>query len=185
MKPKDYIDENYVPTDEDFEPEKIDVKEQLRKDIKKQCRFNAVGQLCFIFMTVALINTCWHDSIYTVIFLIICALWAMFLVFANYRISRAHTVQEMQRWHNRMNKDSLFFKVQFVVLGLSAVIITVLSMKDEYPWYLIAFVVIIIVAIVVGILWLNLNHDKDSVGEDIQRLKELEDEEMLKVKVKE
>ena len=185
MKPEDYIDENYVPTDEDFEPEKIDVKEQLRKDIKKQSRYNAVGSLCYIFMTVSLINTCWHDSIYMVIILIICALWAMFLVFANYRISRAHTVQEMQRWHNRMNKDSLFFKVQFVVLGLIAVIITVLSMKDEYPWYLTALVVIVIVAIVVGISWLNLNNDKDFVGEGIRRLKELEDEEMLKEKAKE
>ena len=39
MKPENYIDENYIPTEEDFAPEKVDKKVELRKSIKKSSCF--------------------------------------------------------------------------------------------------------------------------------------------------
>ena len=184
MKPEDYIDENYVPTEEDFLPEKVDKKAQLRKDIKKQSGFNA---LAFIFLAVMLLKDLFvrDNSIYMLTSIVTVGLSCLFLVIAYFHIWRAHSVHEMLSWHRRINDSSLFFKWLFVIIAVIAVIGAFISMKGEYPWYLTAFVIITLVAIIAVLLWLFANHKQDSLGEDIQRLKELEDEEKLNEGVKE
>ena len=42
MKPENHIDENYIPSEEDFAPEQVNEKEQLLKSIRKGCRFYTV-----------------------------------------------------------------------------------------------------------------------------------------------
>ena len=184
MKPEDYIDENYVPTEEDFLPEKVDKKAQLRKDIRKQSGFNA---LAFIFLAVMLLKDLFvrDNSIYMLTSIVTVVLSCLFLVIAYFHIWRAHSVQEMISWHRRINDSSLLFKCLFVIIAVIAVVGAFISMKGEYPWYLTAFVIITLVAIIAVLLWLFANHKQDSLGEDIQRLKELEDEEKLNEGVKE
>lgn len=179
MKPEDYIDENDVPTEEDFMPEEVDEEKRLRKDIKKQCFFN---MLCFICITGSMVmnSFTWHGSIYMIVFAVICALTSLFLVFVYYRISRAPTVQEMSYWHSKSTGSSPFFKGLFALLGLVAALGVASSMWDAYPWYLTTFVILLIVAIVFGVFWLMANYKEDSLGDDIESLKELEEEKKQK-----
>ena len=58
MRPEDHIDENQVPTRQDFAPEQASEKEQLLKSIRKNCRFYIVfySILGIVFAVNGIIN---------------------------------------------------------------------------------------------------------------------------------
>ena len=128
MKPEDYIDENYVPTEEDFAPdpvEPVDEKAELRKSIKKDNRFRSIMNfavavlwavigiwylnrasendwgmypLAFAFITLALSNA--YESI----------------VYNNIR--RASSAREMKHHLSKLSNDAFFKKITLFILAL-------------------------------------------------------------------
>lgn len=176
MKPEDYIDENNVPSEEDFLPEKIDEKAQLLKDIKRQCGFNVLGYISLIAIMPLCFFT-WHDSIHMIAIIVLCVLGCLFAAFANYQIRRAQSVQEMLRWNNKLSKNSMLYQGWFLMLALIATLDVVLGLKDQSPWYITTLVGTLVLVGILGLKWLTEKYSKDPVGEDIKRLKELENQE--------
>ena len=191
MRPEEYIDENYVPTDEDFAPEEdfapgqVDEKEQLRKSIKKGCRANSIF---YILMGISfLINGIIHVDRVSDSKLYLCPLIALMLVAAiamgfyaliYENIRRASTAREMKKLLDLTGADTIFSKLLLITMTLCIIFATVLGLIDKASWYVIVLAVIGIAAVIAGLWWL-IKHSskKDARDIDIEKLLELEDGE--------
>ena len=185
MRPEEYIDENYVPTEEDFAPEQVDEKEQLRKSIKKGCRANSIF---YILMGISfLINGIIHVDRVSDSKLYLCPLIALMLVAAiamgfyaliYENIRRASTAREMKKLLDLTSVDTIFSKLLLITMTLCIIFATVLGLIDKASWYVIVLAVIGIAAVIAGLWWL-IKHSskKDARDIDIERLQELEEGE--------
>ena len=185
MKPEDHIDENYVPTEEDFAPEKINEKERLLKSIRKGCRFYTVFYtiLAIIFAIEGIIK--FEDVSDSKLYL--CPLIALMLIFALVMvlyafiydlIRRSSTAKEMQHYLKLMGADSLFSKLILITSTLCFMMAIVLWLLDKCPWYLILFAAIGIAALIGGLWWLLIYSGKGNPDDmDIEKLRTLEEKE--------
>ena len=134
MKPEDYIDENYVPTEDGFALEQVDEKEELRKSIKKGCRLNTIFS---IFMAIVFVidSIVKFDDV-SVNKLYLCPMIALMLLFAIYlvfyaiiydRIRRASTAKEMKQYLLLLGTDTLFAKLMLVIMALCIIVAAVLG----------------------------------------------------------
>ena len=185
MKPEDHIDENYIPTEEDFTQKHVDEKEQLRKSIKKDCRFNT---FVYIIMGILfLINGIVHVDDVSESNLYLCPLIALMLVSAIAMgfyaliydsIRRASTAREMQKFLNLMGSDTIFTKLILITMTLCIVVAAVLGLIDKCAWYVIVLAVIGITAIISGLWWILKHSGKgESRILEIEKLQALEDAE--------
>ena len=185
MKPEDYIDDNYVPTEEDFAPEKVNEKEQLLKSIRKGCRFYTVfySILAIIFALEGIIK--FDDVSDSKLYL--CPLIALMLVFALVmviyaliydRMRRSSTAKEMKHFLKQMGADSLFSKLILTTSTVCFMMAVVLWLLDKCPWYLIILAAIGVAALIGGLWWLLIYSGKGNPDDtDIERLRVLEEEE--------
>ena len=185
MKPEDYIDENYIPTEEDFAPEQVNEKEQLRKSIKKSCRTNTV--LYSIAAFFFLINGIFHLDQVNDSKLYLCPLIAVMLIstFAMItyaivyeRIRRSSTAKEMQQHLNLLNADTSFSKMIITTLALCLTIATVLGLIDKCPWYVVVLAALAVAGSIAGLCWLlkyTGKADPNDLG--IERLRALEEQD--------
>ena len=185
MSPEDYIDENYVPTEEDFAPERVDEKEELRKSIKKGCRANTIF---YIIMGITfLVNGIVHIDRVSDSKLYLCPLIALMLVSAiamgfyaliYERIRRASTAREMKKFTDLTGANTLFSKLILITMTLCIIVAAVLGLIDKTSWYVIVLVVIGIAAVIAGLWWL-IKHSskKDACDIEIEKLLALEEGE--------
>ena len=185
MKPEDYIDENYVPTEEDFAPEQVDEKAELRKSIKKGCRANSIF---YIIMGITfLINGAVHLDDVSDSKLYLCPLIALMLVSAIAMgfyaliydtIRRTSTAKEMQKYLDLTGSDSIFTKLILITMTLCIMVAAILGLIDKSPWYVIVLVVIGIGAII-GALWWILKYTGKGESRilEIEKLQALEEAE--------
>ena len=183
MRPENHIDENYVPTEEDFAPVQVDEKELLRKAIKKGCRANTVFYI--ILGITFLLNGIIHVDRVSDSKLYLCPLIAMMLVSAiamgfyaliYENIRRASTAREMKKYLDLTGPDTIFSKLILITMTLCIIFAVVLGLIDKAPWYVIVLAVIGIAAVIAGLWWL-IKHSskKDSRDIDIEKLLELEE----------
>ena len=183
MSPEDYIDENYVPTEEDFAPERVDEKEELRKSIKKGCRANTIF---YIIMGITfLVNGIVHIDRVSDSKLYLCPLIALMLVSAiamgfyaliYENIRRASTAREMKKFLDLTGANTMFSKLILFTMTLCIIVAAVLGLIDKTSWYVIVLVVIGIAAVIAGLWWL-IKHSskKDARDIDIEKLLALEE----------
>ena len=185
MKPEEHIDENYVPTEEDFAPEQINEKEQLRQSIKKGCRANTIFYIIMGIMF--LINGIIHVDNVSDSKLYLCPLIALMLISAiamgfyaliYENIRRASTAKEMQKYLNLTGANTIFSKLILITMTLCIMIAVIFGLIDKAPWYVIVLAVIGIGAIIAGLWWL-IKHSskKDARDIDIEKLLALEEQD--------
>ena len=185
MKPEEHIDENYVPTEEDFAPEQINEKEQLRQSIKKGCRANTIFYIIMGIMF--LINGIIHVDNVSDSKLYLCPLIALMLISAIAmgfyaliydNIRRASTAREMKKYLDLTGADTIFSKLILITMTLCIMVAAILGLIDKTPWYVIVLVVIGIAAIISGVWWLIKHYGKgDSRDIEIERLLAIEEQE--------
>ena len=186
MRPEDYIDENYVPTEEDFAPEKeavkVDEKEELRKYIRKNYRYRSIVYmiLAIMFFIEAIYRFHWvrspeaFDYGLSVMFLL-CGLGMMYQVIVHYRVCRSATAVEMQHHLNKLANDSVSTRIALVFLSLSFVTLAVLSLMDKCRWYVILLVALGVLGLTFGFWWVILKLSQDvSADADVKELMLLE-----------
>lgn len=185
MRPEEYIDENYVPSEEDFAPEQVDEKAELRKTIKRGCRFNTIlySVLAIIFTVNGLIkfDDISESKLYLCPLIAVMLVTALFMLYyaAIYnRIGRATTGKEMQHFLNLLGADTLFSKLAITTMALCMMAATALGLIDKSPWYVIVVAVIGVGAVIAGLWWLLKYSGKgDPRDIDIEKLQALEEEE--------
>lgn len=185
MKPEEHIDENYAPIEENYVPERIDEKEQLRQSIKKGCR--AYSILYIIMGILFLINGIFHLDKVTDSTLYLCPLIALMLIatiamgsyaFIYENIRRASTAKEMQKFLSMTGADTMFSKLILITMTLCIMVATILGLIDKAPWYLIVLAVIGIGAIIAGLWWLiKHSNKKDTRDIEIEKLMALEEQD--------
>ena len=185
MKPENHIDENYIPSEEDFAPKKVNEKEQLLKSIRKGCRFYTVFY-SILAITFAIEGIIKFDDV-SDSKLYLCPLIALMLVFALVMvlyafiydlIRRSSTAKEMQHFLKLMGADSLFSKLILLTSTLCFMMAAVLWLLDKCPWYLIILAAIGIAAVIGGLWWLLIYSGKGNPDDtDIERLRVLEEKE--------
>ena len=182
MKPEDYIDENYVPTEEDFAPEAVDEKEELLKYIKKSSRFNIILScgLVIAFTINAIVEIDMLDSsrMYTyplIAAILLCVLFFGYSAFVYHRIFRAKTTQEMHNLIDRIGGNSLFSKAMLSILALCVMAGTALAMMGKCHWAVTALVVIIIGVLFRGFWWL-FKDNRSNLDQEIEKLQKMENE---------
>lgn len=185
MRPEEYIDENYVPSEEDFAPEQVDEKAALRKSIKKGCRFNIIlYSLCAVIFTInGLVkfddiseNTLYLCPLIALMF--VTALIMLYYAVIYDRIRKASTGHEMQHFLNLLGSDTVFSKLAITTMALCMMAATALGLIDKSPWYVIVVAVIGVGAVIAGLWWLLKYSGKgDPRDIDIEKLQALEEEE--------
>ena len=149
MRPEEYIDENDIPTEEDFAPEHVDEKEQLRRSIKKGSRFYTVFYsllaVAFVINGIIQLDNVSESKLY------LCPLIAIMLnAIVYHRIGRASTAKEMQHYLNLMGSDVLFTKLIITTMTICIMVAAVLGLIDKCPWYVIVLAVLGIAVIIGG-----------------------------------
>lgn len=185
MRPEEYNDENNVPSEEDFAPEQVDEKAELRKSIDKGCRANTimyvVAGLFFLINGIVHIDDVSDSKLYLcpLIALMLISTIAMgFYAMIYDRIRRAKTGREMQKFLDLLGPESKFSNLIIFTMALCIIIAAILGLMDKSPWYVIVLVVVGIAAAIYGLWWLlkytgmGETHDKD-----IERLQAMEEEE--------
>lgn len=185
MKPENHIDENYVPTEEDFVPEQVDEKEELRKSIKKGCRFYTIF---YIIMGITfLINGIVHIDRVSESKLYLCPLIALMLVsaiamgfyaFIYENIRRASTARDMKKFLDLTGANSMFSKLILFTMTLCIIVAAVLGLIDKVSWYVIVLAVIGIAALIGWLWWLLKNTGRgETHDKDVERLMALEEQD--------
>ena len=183
MKLEDYIDENHVPTKEDFELDKEDEKVKLRKTIKEKSNVRAIIYwiLSLLFMMIGISDILSSSSNFSGAGWILIGFLLGYYGYVYYRIHQATIAEIMQQHYNKLGPDSLFMKLFSVAFGIIVgALISFQLMKHDYQWYVALLVFIIIAAIVAG-LFLELNKHtlleyEHPLGKEIERLHVLEEE---------
>jgi L-asparagine transporter-like permease len=182
MKPEDYIDENYVPTEEDFAPEAVDEKEELLKYIKKSSRIyiisSCVVAIAFTINAIVEIDMLDSSRMYTyplIAAMLLCVLVFGYIALIYYRIFRAKTAQEMRSQIDRIGSNSLFSKAMLSILALCVMAGTALAMMGKCHWAVTALVVIVIGVLFRGFWWL-FKDNKSNLDQEIEKLQKLEKE---------
>ena len=185
MRPEDHIDENSVPTEENFATKQVDEKEKLRNSIKKSCRVNTIlyGLAALFF----LVNGIVHLDNVSMSKLYLCPLIAMMLISAfamiTYalvynRIRRASTAREMQQHLDLLKADTVFSKLIITTMALCLTIAAVLGLMDKSPWYVTVLAGLAVAGSICGLWWLLMYTDKaDPRDEDIEKLLALEEQD--------
>ncbi|MBR4830124.1 MAG: hypothetical protein IKZ92_10045 [Muribaculaceae bacterium] len=185
MKPEDYIDENYVPTEEDFAPEQVNEKEELRKSIRKSSRsytiFYIIMAIIFAANGIIKFDDISESKLYLcplVALMLVSSLAMVFYAIIYDCIRRASTAKEMQRFLNLLGSDTVFTKLIIITMTLCIMAAAVLGLIDKSPWYVIVLVVIGLAALIGGLWWLLKYSGKgDSRDIDIEKLQELEEKD--------
>ncbi|MBQ6166736.1 MAG: hypothetical protein IJK41_04805 [Muribaculaceae bacterium] len=185
MKPEDHIDENYVPSEEDFAPEHVDEKKQLRLNIKKGCRFNTIlYSLCAVFFTINGIvkfDDISESKLYLcplIALMFVAALIMLYYAVIYDRIRKASTGHEMQHFMNLLGSDTIFSKLAITTMALCMMAATALGLIDKCPWYVVVLAAVAVGAIIGGLWWLLKYSGKgDPRDIDIEKLQALEEEE--------
>ena len=181
MKLEDNIDENYVPTEEDFAPKVVDEKEELFQYIKKSARaysiLYCVGSIAIVIVGVVL-EMVRADSIrlyeYPIAaFLGISVLYWAYYAFIHYRIFRAKTAQEMHDQAKRISGNSVSSKAALSFLALCLMAIASLAMLGRCHWSVILLTVIGIAALCYGFWWLFKDYNSQ-LEKDIEKLQNME-----------
>ena len=185
MKPEDHIDENYIPTEEDFAPEQVNEKEELLKSIRKGCRFYivfySICSIVFAINGIVKFDDVSDSKLYLcplIASMLVFALVMVFYAFIYDRISRCTTAKEMQHFLKLLGPDSLFTKLILITATLCFMMATFLWLLDKCPWYIILLAVTVIAAIIWGLWWLLKYSGKGEPSDiDIERLRALEEKE--------
>ena len=182
MKPEDYIDENYVPTEEDFAPEVVDEKEELLKYIKKSSRIyiisSCVVAIAFTINAIVEIDMLDSSRMYTyplIAAILLCVLFFGYSAFVYHRIFRAKTTQEMHNLIDRIGSHSLFSKGMLCILALCLMAAVAIAMMGKCHWAVIVLVVIVIGALFCGLWWL-FKDNRSELDEKIEKLQKMENE---------
>lgn len=182
MKPEDYIDENYVPTEEDFAPEVVDEKKELLKYIKKSSRINIISScgMAIAFTINAIVEIDMLDSsrMYTYPLIVAILLGVLFFVysaFVYHRIFRAKTTQEMRNLIDRVGSHSLFSNAMLCILALSMMAAAAIAMMGKCHWAVIVLVVIVIGALFRGLWWL-FKDNRSELDKEIEKLQKMKNE---------
>ena len=182
MKPEDYIDKNYVPTEEDFAPEVVDEKKELLKYIKKSSRFNIILScgLVIAFTINAIVEIDMLDSsrMYTYPLIVAILLGVLFFVYSAlvyHRIFRAKTTQEMRNLIDKVGSHSLFSNAMLCILALSMMAAAAIAMMGKCHWAVIVLVVIVIGALFRGLWWL-FKDNRSELDKEIEKLQKMEKE---------
>lgn len=182
MEPEDYIDENYVPTEEDFAPEVVDKKKELLASIKKSSRVNVISScvMAIAFMIIAVIEIDMLDSsrMYTyplIAAILLCVLFFGYTALISYRIFRAKTAQEMRNLIDRIGSHSLFSKGMLCILALCLMAAAALAMMGKCHWAVTVLVVIVIGVLFCGLWWL-FKDNRSQLDEEIEKLQKMEKE---------
>ena len=185
MRPEDHIDENLVPTEENFAPEHSSEKEELLKSIRKNCRVYIIfySILAIIFA----INGIVHFDDVSETKLYMCPLVALMLVFTLImvfyaviynRISQSSTASEMQHFLKLLGPDSRFSKLIIIVLTLCFMMAGALRLLGYYPWYVIILAALGIAICIGGLWWLLKRSGKGDPNDmNIKKLQALEEKE--------
>ena len=185
MRPEDHIDENHVPTGQDFAPERASEKEQLLKSIRKNCRIYIVfySILGIVFAVNGIINfdEVSETKLYMcplIALMLVFTLIMMFYVFIYHRISQSSTASEMLHFLKLLDADSRFSKLIIIVLTLCFMMAGALALLGKYPWYVILLAALGIAVIICGLWWLLKYSGKgDSNDLNIKKLQALEEKE--------
>ena len=182
MKPEDYIDENYVPTEGDFAPEVVDEKEELLKYIKKSSRIyiisSCVVAIAFTINAIVEIDMADSSRMYTyplIAAILLCVLVFGYIALIYYRIFRAKTTQEMRSQIDRIGSNSLFSKGMLSILALCLMASAALAMMGKCHWAVTALVVIIIGVLFCGFWWL-FKDNRSNLDKEIEKLQNMEKE---------
>ena len=185
MRPENPIDDNHFSTEENLAPVQADEKEQLRKSIRKGCRFNIV--LYSILAILFAVNGIVHlddvseSKLYLcplIALMMVSALMMVFYVIIYDRIRRSSTAREMQQHLNLLDSESLFTKFILITMSGCIIVAAVLGMIDKFPWYVIVLVAVGIAALIGGVWWMLKNSGKgDSHDIDVEKLQALEEQE--------
>ena len=184
MRPEDYIDENYVPTEADFAPETVDEKEELRKSIKMTSRRNTIlYAICaLIFALNGILDLCLLDSdkpyryAIVTLFLISVIGWVFYAI-VYHRIHRATTAKEMQHQLDLIRNDSLLSKILLSAMALCILIGLALFIAPKFSSYVTILIVGAVAVVLFGLYWLILKMDRNPRDEDIEKLLALEEKE--------
>ena len=185
MRPEEYIDKNYVPSEEDFAPERVDEKAELRKTIKRGCRFNTIlySVLAVIFTINGLVkfDDISDSKLYLcplIALMLITALIMVYYAVIYNRIRRAATAREMQHFLNLLGVDTLFSKLAITTMALCMMAATALGLIDKSLWYVVVPAVIGVGVVIGGLWWLLKYSGKGDIRDiDIEKLQALEEEE--------
>ena len=185
MRPEEYIDENDIPTEEDFAPEHVDEKEQLRRSIKKGSRFYTVFYallaVAFVINGIIQLDNVSESKLYLcplIAIMLISAVAMAFYAIVYHRIGQASTAKEMQHYLNLMGSDVLFTKLIITTMTICIMVADVLGLIDKCPWYVIVLAALGIAVIIGGLCWLLKYSGKaDPRDIDIERLMTLEDDD--------
>lgn len=182
MKPEDYNDENYVPTEEDFAPEVVDKKEELRKYIKMSSRSYMITScaLAIVFLLNAVIEMDMVVSLryYTyplIAAILLCPLFFGYSALIYYRIYRAETTQEMRNLVDKIGKNSIFAKAALSIVALSLMAAGGLAIMDKCHWA-VALLVAIGIGVLFGGLWWLFKDNKGQLDQEIEKLENMEKE---------
>lgn len=185
MKPEDPIDENYVPTEEDFAPKQADEKEELRKSIRKGCRFNTIfySILAVVFAICGMVkfDDISDSKLYLcplIALMLVSSLTMVFYAIIYERIRQSATAKEMQQHLNLLGSETLFTKLIVIAMSGCIIVAAILGLIDKCPWYVIVLAAIGIAAIIAGLWWLLKNSGKgDARDIDIEKLQALEEQD--------
>lgn len=185
MRPEEKIDENYVPTEEDFAPGQVDEKEESCKFIKKSCHAHSVFYIIMgiIFLMNGIINidSVSDSKLYRcplIALMLVSAIAMGFYALIYERIRRASTAREMKKFTDLTGANTLFSKLILFTMTLCIIVAAVLGLIDKTSWYVIVLAVIVIGAVIGGLWWLIKDSDKkDACDIEIEKLLALEEGE--------
>jgi len=185
MKRENYIDENPVPTEDDFSPRKVDEKLELRKSIKRGCRtwiiITFITALIFaIIGTIYLVN---YSYFLGAIIMVVAFYWG-YLAYVYYRIQHASTAKEMLHHLDKLLFGNYFIDDTTLVRALAIGGIAaglILDMGYNLHWVVTLLVYIVIVFLIVVLFCSCLKYETGSYPQDdkidkkIEKLLDLEE----------
>lgn len=185
MEPEDYFDENYVPSEEDFAPEEVDEKEELRKSIRRSSLLRTI-----LYLVIAVLNALFginelqdkingysaHSYVFIVLLLIF-SLYFAYQAYVYYRVRRASTAAEMKHHLHRQHPNDFIMKTLTALMALGIGAGVALLLADKNPWYVNLLIFIAVTAVIFFVVQLGSGNEiKRLEDEDIERLQELENE---------
>ena len=192
MKPVDYMDDDDVPTKDDFSSHSIDEKFELRRSIKKKSRFWVFISwiTAVLFAVIGTFYLFDHSySIASFSIAVLCfgaALYWGYFGYIYFRILRASTAKEMLRHLDKLYFDPVFVgdepPIRGLCFGAIAALSGILGVDYHFHWSVYLLVFIIIAFFIAVLIWSWRKHESGNFPQDgeientIEKLQDLEEE---------
>ena len=184
MKPIDYIEEQFVRTEDDISPHNVDEKLELRKSIKKRCRSWVIITFIttVIFAVIGTIFLVDHSYLMAAVVFSIAFYWGYF-GYAYYRVSRASTAREMQHHLDKLFWGPFYIgdepPIRGLFLGAAAALF--FGLENNHNWYVTPLVCVVIIFLTAVLFWswrkyeLGNYPQDDEIDKEIEKLQGLEE----------